>query len=84
MPIAAVASLCTLTLRGQSISAHSDWMPKPWAMPDPMPESSASPDDRAIVVWVLDQCFTWHPEIMQQPPLVDLLVTAQPAKSVSQ
>ena len=20
------------------------------------------PDDRAIVVWVMDQCFTWHPE----------------------
>ena len=83
-PIAAVASECSRGLSVHPMSAHRLCTPSACAMPEPIPESSASPDDEAIVVWVLLQCLTWQPAIMQQPPLVEHRVICYPAKSVSQ
>ena len=84
IPIAAVASECYLGLSTQPMSAHRLWTPSAWAIPEPIPESSASPDDSAIVDWVLLQCLTWKPAIVQHPPLVERRVIWHPAKSVSQ
>ena len=84
VPIAAVGSECSQGLSCQPISVHRLCTPSACAMPEPIPESSASPDDRAIVDWVLLQCLTWQTAIMQHPLLVDCRVTWHPAKSVSQ
>ena len=83
IPIAAVASLWTRNLSGHLMSAANDCMPSPCAMPAAIPESSASPEDKAMVLWVLDQCLIWQVPSIPQPPLVLLLVFAHPAKSVS-
>ena len=84
IPIAAVASDHTLGFVSQFVSFASAWIPRACAIPAPIPDSSASLELSAIAVWVFDQCLTNAPPTSAQPPEVDLLVTAQPAKSVSQ
>ena len=66
------------------IPAAANWIPMACAMPELMPESSAYPDESAMVDWVLDQCSTIHLPIITHPPLVDRRVRAQLAKSIPQ
>eukprot|EP00969_Alexandrium_andersonii_P093158 4113383-Alexandrium_andersonii.AAC.1 len=48
-----------------------------------MPASSASPELRAMVFWVVGQCLmVWDPHTAA-PPLVERRVDMHPAKSVS-
>ena len=60
-----------------------DWSPKAIDAPRQMPDSSASPDERAIVVWVSDQCLIGCCPLMAMPPDVDRRVVWHPPKSVS-
>ena len=83
IPIAAVASLCSRIWRSIPISRHTDCKPIAWAAPYAIPPNSASPLESAMVDCVLDQCLTQHEPMTEQPPEVDRLVMAQPAKSVS-
>lgn len=48
-----------------------------------IPESFASPDERAAVRWVWAQCCKRCPPRKMHPPLVERRVFMHPAKSVS-
>ena len=58
IPIAAHASLCTLTFISKPKSRATDCIPKAVGTPLDMPCSSDSPLDRLIVGWVTLLCFT--------------------------
>eukprot|EP00969_Alexandrium_andersonii_P367579 15471024-Alexandrium_andersonii.AAC.1 len=47
-----------------------------------MPASSASPELRAMVFWVVDQCLMARVPRAHTPPHVDLRVRRHPTKSV--
>ena len=83
IPIAAVASECARILYLNPRSRATDCMPSPCAIPEAMPPSSASPEDKAMVDCVFDHAFTNDPFMRQIPPAVDRRVSLQPAKSVS-
>ena len=83
MPIAAVASVRSFNLREMPKSHATDLNPIPWLIPLAMPPSSASPELRATVVWVEDQCLRQCVPRMATPPDVLRRVTLHPAKSVS-
>ena len=55
MPIAALLSARIVRLTSKPKSAAIDTRPRPSPAPLTMPPSSASPELRAIVFWVLDQ-----------------------------
>eukprot|EP00969_Alexandrium_andersonii_P151107 6681301-Alexandrium_andersonii.AAC.1 len=57
--------------------------PKPSAAPLTIPASSASPELKAMVFWVVDQCLMAREPRTHTPPHVDLRVRRRPAKSVS-
>ena len=72
-----------IKLESKVWSRPSDWRPKPMEAPRQIPPSSASPEDKATVVWVTDQCSIQCPPLIATPPEVDRRVTWQPPKSVS-
>eukprot|EP00969_Alexandrium_andersonii_P298843 13210552-Alexandrium_andersonii.AAC.1 len=57
--------------------------PIPSAAPLAIPASSASPELKALVFCVVDQCLMARIPLTHTPPLVDLRVGKRPAKSVS-
>eukprot|EP00969_Alexandrium_andersonii_P095606 4223904-Alexandrium_andersonii.AAC.1 len=57
--------------------------PRPSAAPCTIPASSASPELKAMVFCVVDQCLMACMPPTHTPPLVDLRVRRHPAKSVS-
>eukprot|EP00969_Alexandrium_andersonii_P008484 370247-Alexandrium_andersonii.AAC.1 len=57
--------------------------PTPSAAPLTIPASSASPELKAMVFWVIDQCLMACCPRTRTPPHVDLRVSRHPAKSAS-
>eukprot|EP00969_Alexandrium_andersonii_P099741 4399920-Alexandrium_andersonii.AAC.1 len=60
-----------------------DVRPRPSAAPLTIPASSASPELKAMVFCVDDQCLMACILLIHTPPLVDRRVSRHPAKSVS-
>ena len=83
IPIAALASVCTVHSTAVPKSASMVMRPKPWAAPFVRAYSSASALESATVACVLDHDFKqWLPQRII-PPLVLLHVVLQPAQSLS-
>ena len=75
IPIAAVASVSTVSWKVKPRPLHKDWSPIPREAPRQIPLSSASPLETATVVCVVDQrSRVWAPR-STQPPDVDLLIS---------
>ena len=82
-PIAAVASVNISSLKTSPRSREMLCNPSALLAPLQIPPSSASPDERATVLWVELQCWSrWAPRLMH-PPEVLRLVRKHPATSVS-
>eukprot|EP00969_Alexandrium_andersonii_P051890 2279082-Alexandrium_andersonii.AAC.1 len=81
-----IAALLSAHTRS-SVSIPKSWVtdtsPTPSAAPLTMPASSASPELRAMVFWVVDQSLIVREPHMAAPPLVERRVDMHPAKSVS-
>eukprot|EP00969_Alexandrium_andersonii_P113884 5034082-Alexandrium_andersonii.AAC.1 len=83
MPIAALLSAQTRSSVPTPKSRATDTSPMPSAAPLTIPASSASPERRAIVFWVEDQCLiTWDSRVAA-PPRVERRAVIHPAKSAS-
>ena len=83
IPIAALASVCTVHSTAVPKSASIVMRPRPWAAPFVRAQSSASALESATVACVLDHDFRqWLPQRII-PPLVLLHVVLQPAHSLS-
>ena len=75
IPIAAVASVMMFTLKLMPKSLASYCNPRAIDAPRQIPPNSASPEERAMVGCVTDQCLMgWHPR-SAMPPEVDRRVT---------
>eukprot|EP00969_Alexandrium_andersonii_P135200 5980813-Alexandrium_andersonii.AAC.1 len=64
-------------------SRATDTSRNPSADPLAIPASSASPELRAIVFWVVDKCLITREPHRAASPQVERRVVRQPAKSVS-
>eukprot|EP00969_Alexandrium_andersonii_P294846 13032607-Alexandrium_andersonii.AAC.1 len=83
MPMAALVSAQTSKEAENPRSWGMAVRPSPSAAPLTIPASSASPELKAMVFWVVDQCLMARAPRMRTPPHVDRRVGRRPAKSVS-